>query len=73
MAYEALFVALRDSHANFRPRLAITDFEAAEINAWMVVFQIEVQGCYWHYTRVSMHAFETSLQKLLCQTVLYPF
>ena len=51
IAYSAVLLALHQSNHLFRPHLAITDFEPAEMNAWRAVFNCEVQGCFWHYCR----------------------
>ncbi|XP_052129039.1 uncharacterized protein LOC113213917 [Frankliniella occidentalis] len=35
----------------FRPRIVITDFECSQMQAWVQVYNVIVQGCYWHFSR----------------------
>ncbi|KAK3921776.1 UDP-N-acetylglucosamine--N-acetylmuramyl-(pentapeptide) pyrophosphoryl-undecaprenol N-acetylglucosamine transferase 1 [Frankliniella fusca] len=47
-AYIAVLMIIRQHLGNWRFNRVITDFEDAMINAFRAVFQVEVQGCYFH-------------------------
>ncbi|KAK3932380.1 Carboxy-S-adenosyl-L-methionine synthase [Frankliniella fusca] len=51
VAYVAILEALREALPQFRPELVITDFECAQMQAWVQVYDVPVQGCYWHFSR----------------------
>ncbi|KAK3913488.1 Glutamate receptor ionotropic, NMDA 2C, partial [Frankliniella fusca] len=51
VAYVAVLEALREALPQFRPELVITDFECAQMQAWVQVYNVPVQGCYWHFSR----------------------
>ncbi|XP_034238942.1 uncharacterized protein LOC117643894 [Thrips palmi] len=49
--YVAVLRFLQQRVPRFRPRIVITDFEAAMQNAWREVYRCPVCGCYWHHCR----------------------
>jgi len=54
VAYTAVLSLLHELMGNeFELQRVVTDFEAAEQNAWQNVFEVHVQGCLWHLCRVS--------------------
>ncbi|KAE8738407.1 hypothetical protein FOCC_FOCC016113 [Frankliniella occidentalis] len=51
-AYTAVFqLLLANLGLDIQLTKVITDFEAGQQNAWENVFQVNVQGCLWHYSR----------------------
>lgn len=53
---------LRELVPQFRPRYVMTDYECAMQNAWKQVFpDCSVAGCYWHFCRVSLLSFTSSV------------
>ena len=53
VAYTALFQLLSNLLGpNIELTRVITDYEAAQQNAWENVFHVRVQGCLWHLCRV---------------------
>ncbi|KAK3923567.1 Tyrosine-protein kinase etk [Frankliniella fusca] len=51
IAYIPALEAIQLACPNFQPRLVVTDFEPAMMQAWVHVFRVEVQGCFWHFSR----------------------
>lgn len=50
IAYETLFLYLKQLMPNFSPRVVKCDFEEGQFNAWKNVFHpVSVEGCLWHY------------------------
>lgn len=62
VAYETLFRYLKELMPDFNPTTVKCDFEEAQFNAWLNIFDpTSVEGCLWHYDVVSMSRINESL------------
>lgn len=61
--YDAVLTKIHETFPWFQPRLAITDFEPAEMLAWNRIFGCRSQGCLWHYCRVSFFLVKAAISR----------